>query len=82
MVTHSNESKYANAMHVGAIEVIFNSYASPTSDIVGGMILVDTCHKSVANAVRSVFVTGLAGGKLIRVLMYPNTLVEIGRAHV
>nr|QYA72289.1 polyprotein [Turnip ringspot virus] len=78
MVTHSNESKYANAMHVGAIEVIFNSYASPTSDIVGGMILVDTCHKSVANAVRSVFVTGLAGGKLIRVLMYPNTLVEIG----
>nr|BAG84603.1 RNA2-polyprotein [Radish mosaic virus] len=74
----ARESKYATAMHVGAIEVIFDSFASPSSDIVGGVVLVDTAHKTVENAVRSVFVTGLAGGKMIRVLMYPNTLVEIG----
>lgn len=71
-------SKRAHALHVGAIEVIFNSYASPDSDIVGGMLLVDTHHTKLENAVRSVFVTSLAGGKPIRVLMFPNTLVEIG----
>nr|WPW59864.1 polyprotein [Arabidopsis latent virus 1] len=71
-------SKRAHALHVGAIEVIFNSYASPDSDIVGGMLLVDTHHTKLENAIRSVFVTSLAGGKPIRVLMFPNTLVEIG----
>jgi hypothetical protein len=70
-------SRLSTAIHVGAIEVIFDSYASPDSDIVGGMLLVDTHHTRPNNAIRSVFVTSLAGGRPVRVLMFPNTLVEI-----
>uniref|UniRef100_A0AAT9JBE7 RNA2 polyprotein n=1 Tax=White-flower bittercress comovirus TaxID=3115808 RepID=A0AAT9JBE7_9SECO len=78
--TRRRESGSATALHVGAIEVIFDSFASPDSDLVGGVMLVDTNHTRVENAVRSVFVTSFAGGVPIRVLLFPNTLVEINEA--
>nr|AAC77444.1 polyprotein 2 [Squash mosaic virus] len=77
---HQANKKNANgatALHVGAIEVIMDCFTSPDSNICGGMLLVDTAHLNPDNAIRSVFVAPFIGGRPIRVLLFPDTLVEI-----
>nr|AQX36235.1 polyprotein [Bean rugose mosaic virus] len=64
------------ALHVGAIEIIIESFASPDSDIQGALLLVDTAHERPENAIRSIFVSSFSGGKPIRVVLFPDTLVQ------
>nr|UZN89628.1 polyprotein 2 [Broad bean true mosaic virus] len=70
-------SAAATAMHVGAMEVIINSFASPSSDLMTAMMLVDTAHKRPENAIRSIFIAPMCGGKPVRVVVFPNTLVPL-----
>nr|ADD92350.1 large polyprotein 2 [Bean pod mottle virus] len=72
-----NSKPQATAMHVGAIEIIIDSFASPDCNIVGAMLLVDTYHTNPENAVRSIFVAPFRGGRPIRVVTFPNTIVQI-----
>nr|UOF75636.1 putative polyprotein 2 [Cowpea severe mosaic virus] len=65
------------SLHVGAIEIVMNSFASSDCNILGGFLLIDTCHTEVQNAIRSIFVSPMRGGRPIRMISFPDTLVQI-----
>nr|YP_009667107.1 P2AB polyprotein [Broad bean stain virus] len=76
--TMSN-GKRATALHVGAIEVIVQVFTSPDSDLMAGMMLVDTMHSRPENAIRSVYIVPLRSGPQMRALCFPNTLVPLNQ---
>ncbi|QHB15141.1 small polyprotein [Papaya comovirus] len=70
-------SEVAHAVHVGAIEVIFECFTSPECNIYGGAMFVDSFHENPENAIRALFVTQLCGGTPPRCLFFPNTQAEL-----
>nr|AWK57383.1 putative polyprotein 2 [Red clover mottle virus] len=73
----TSRDKSATALHVGAIEVVIQSYASSECDLMAGMMLVDTFHSRPENAIRSVYIVPIRGGMFMRALCFPNTLVPM-----
>nr|QWT83581.1 polyprotein 2 [Cowpea mosaic virus] len=71
------ENLKTSAIHIGAIEIIIQSFASPESDLMGGFLLVDSLHTDTANAIRSIFVAPMRGGRPVRVVTFPNTLAPV-----
>lgn len=73
----TSSGKTATALHVGAIEVVLQSYASSECDLMAGMMLVDTLHSRPENAIRSVYIMPIRGGMFMRALCFPDTLVPM-----
>nr|QRM16297.1 polyprotein [Cowpea severe mosaic virus] len=75
--TSGDESTDVQSLHVGAIEIVMNSFASSDCNILGGFLLIDTCHTEIENAIRSIFVSPMRGGRPIRMISFPDTLVQV-----
>jgi hypothetical protein len=69
-------SRAAQYLEVGAINLEFLSNANPDGDQALGGILVDTAHSRVSNMVRGAFISRVAGQPL-RVIYYPRTRVKL-----